>query len=552
MNTGEFTGDLYSLDVTQPWSKSKPLWANITTPSKGTLTGPKTGFHSGTLSKDGSTLFFTNPTKGAPFLYQYDIASASWSTVNAPPAQAASWATRTSADLVTDKNTGALWLVGGMVDNTSGADKFQNGDWSIQAMTLPGSNVINNHFSGTAHIYNSKIFIFGGITSSVGKRTLQSFQVLPTVDVSGPTPTFGTQLTQGSFPQARQDHCSVLTDSLKVLVYGGYDPNGSGTAFQDLWSLDLITWTWTLLNPTGTSNPRYGHVCNIVGANMIVFAGRYNATRAYAKDTQVYDVMEVAWVDSYAPKQDTTEITKGSGGNGGAGGLSTGAVVGIVIGVLAVVALIVGFVLFKRRQKQIAIREAEMEKEAYLASLRPEVGNDTQTKPRYSPRSPRSPNTMYADATPTTPTAAHHGAYNNVDEILLNGAAASPGMGGQGQPNVQYLMQHLPDGTIAVQPVYLDHHAVPSSMPGSPTGVYVAPPPSGVGSGLASPGPVTSAASPYVMPPNMRQSHPTAYPPPSHDPFASPALANAPLPPGYHSSARSGPSSPHQEHGNLH
>jgi hypothetical protein len=113
-------------------------------------------------------------------------------------------------------------------------------------------------------------------------------------------------------------------------------------------------------------------------------------------------------------------------------------------------------------------------------------------------------------------------------------------------------MQHLPDGTIAVQPVYLDHQAVPSSMPGSPTGVYVAPPPSGVGSGLASPGPVTSAASPYVMPPNMRQSHPTAYPPPSHDPFASPALANAPLPPGYHGGARSGPSSPHQEHGNLH
>jgi hypothetical protein len=295
---------------------------------------------------------------------------------------------------------------------------------------------------------------------------------------------------------------------------------------------------------------------------------------AYEKDLQIYDVMLSKWMTEYAPKADGTAISDPLGGGNGSSssGLSTGALIGIVIGAIVVLGLAIGLFLYRRRQKQIEIREAEMEKEAYLASLRPEggdaAGRDTKVSPRLSPNGAR--------AALSTPGMAHNGAYAGMDELLLNNGAGSPGMGGQGQGNVQYLMQHLPDGTIAVQPVYLDHTggamqmqspspnmqtlAVNSaaspldqgyiSPPGGvPSAGYFSPPPPAHGSSVASP-----AAHPYVLPPNAGSATPmVSYPAPvaappsisgsanggSQDPFASPLMGNAPMPSGFNNSNRS-------------
>ncbi|KAK3829022.1 MAG: hypothetical protein J3Q66DRAFT_23603 [Benniella sp.] len=564
-NTTVYTDSLYALSLTTQWPKTDPAWVNLSRP-KG-ITGPKVGFHSATMSKDGKTLFITAPVNDAgktPFLYQYDIGLTAWSTVPAPEAQAADWGSKTWTYFVTD-DTDALWLVGGSVPNksTNEVDKFLKGAWSsYQATSAAGSSKSSlSEFSyGSAHIYDKKVYIFGGFSSTIGQRGYQSFQLLPWIDISGATPTFGEQLTMGSFPSARQEHCSVLTDSGKILVYGGFDGN-SKEVFDDIWSLDLITWSWSRIIPKNAGTKRFGHSCHIAGANMIVYGGKtFNA--AFSGDVQVYDVTQASWMDSYVPKQDNTPRTQPLPGSQPSNGLSVGAIVGIVAGVIILLALIVGLFLYKRRQKQIEIQEAEMEKEAYLASLRPEVGNDARSKPRYSPR---SPNAIRAGATPmvSTPGAIHNGVYN-VDEVLLNSAAASPGIGGQAQPNVQYLMQHLPDGTIAVQPVYLDHQPmamqtspnmmaaspdlsgggyVSPRMAGHPGGVYVAPPPTAMGSGIASPG--LAATSPYVLPPSARNA-------PGQDPFASPTVSAAPLPPGYNpADATSDPTSPQQGYGQL-
>ncbi|KAF9937778.1 hypothetical protein BGZ65_001030 [Modicella reniformis] len=562
VDTLQFSNELYSLDLTKSWPKSNPSWANITTPKKGTLSGPRVGSHSAAMSDDGTTLFVTAPSgnEANPFLYQYDIASSSWSTVNAPAAQASVWTNRKAADLLTDPLTGALWFLGGSFtdgSSTNAVDKFESGAWtSLTATPSAGtsSSVLNNFSAGTAHISGNRIYIFGGFSSTAGQRGYQSFQNIPWIDISSPTPTFGSQLALGLVPLSRQDHCSVHTASQKIIIYGGYDANSKKT-YDDVWSLDLITWTWTQTMTINNIGPRYGHTCNIAGANMVVFGGMASAATGaigYGKDIQVYDVMLSTWMASYAPKQDTSEVSKALPGSGSESkGLGTGAVVGIILAVFALIALILGGIWYKRRQKQIEIREAEMEKEAYLASLRPENGSETRSKPSYSPRSPSAPR---AGATPviSSPSIVHGGPYNGMDELLLNSAAASPGMGGQGQPNVQYLMQHLPDGTIAVQPVYLDHQAhqmqpspnmlantsgyVSPHMAGASGGGYVSPPPA-KGSAVTSPG----LGGSYIMPPSMQQSQ-VSYPQPTQDPFASPTMPVAPLPPGYHPT--SGPGSP--------
>ncbi|KAK5822123.1 hypothetical protein F5H01DRAFT_338711 [Linnemannia elongata] len=591
-----FSSDLYALDMTRSWPKSTPAWTNLS--KSNTTMGPQVSGHSAALSADGSTLLVTAPwgdgTK--PFLYSYSISSGMWSSSNAPAAQAASWTGRKNADLITDPASGTTYFLGGSLadgSSTNEIDAYKDGQWtaSLSLTPTPGVTSLNQFSSGTSILYNSKIFILGGFSSTVGNRGYQSFQSLPYIDISNPAaPTHGIQLTLGKYPQPRQDHCTVLTDSKKVLMYGGYDANAK-TSLADLWSLDMITMTWTQIISTNPTSTRHAHTCNIAGANMIVYGGMSitptGGQQAYVKDLQVYDVMLSKWMTEYAPKADGTAISDplDNGNNGASSGLSTGALIGIVIGAIVVLGLIIGLFLYRRRQKQIEIKEAEMEKEAYLASLRPEggdtAGRDSKVSPRLSPNAAR--------AALSTPGMVHNGAFAGMDELLLNNAAGSPGMGGQAQGNVQYLMQHLPDGTIAVQPVYLDHTggsiqmqspspnmqalAVNSpspldqgyiSPPGATSGAsagYFSPPPPAHGSSAASGGFASPATSPYVLPPGGATPMVT-FPAPtasgsganaSQDPFASPMMGNAPMPPGYannnHSNIGvSGLGSPQQMH----
>ncbi|KAF9136112.1 hypothetical protein BGW39_006908 [Mortierella sp. 14UC] len=587
--TAAFSSDFYALDLTKSWPKSNPAWVNLSKPASGTVTAPQVGGHSAAMSADGSSVLVTAPTGDGskPFLYSYNIAAGSWSTVNAPAAQASSWATRKDADLITDPTTGTSWLLGGSSPDgtsTNEVDSYKDGQWNpLIAVTAGagGTAALNQFSAGTAELYNNRIYIFGGFSSSVGQRGYQSLQSIPYIDISTSPPTHGVQLALGRVPSSRQDHCTVVTDSKKVLLFGGYDAN-SKTSLSDMWSFDLITMTWTQILVTNPIDARHAHSCSIAGANMVVFGGMSispTSQKAYVKDIQVYDVMLSKWMGEYAPKADGTAISDPISGGSGAGnsGLSTGALIGIIIGAIVVLGLVIGGLLYRRRQKQIEIREAEMEKEAYLASLRPEGGDLASGDSKISPR--LSPNTARA-ALGQTPGMVHSGAYAGMDELLLNNAAGSPGMGGQGQGNVQYLMQHLPDGTIAVQPVYLDHtggamqmqspspnmQALAINSPASPLDQgYISPPGVTTGSsGYFSPPPLTSpnVASPattqYVLPPTTGGGGATpmvTYPQvaavaPSHsqDPFASPLMGSAPMPPGYNPSGISGLGSPQQMH----
>ncbi|KAF9911354.1 hypothetical protein EC991_003919 [Linnemannia zychae] len=581
-----FSNELYALDMTKSWPKSKPAWINLTKAAGATATGPQVGGHSAAMSADGSSVLVTAPTGDGskPFLYTYDIAAGTWSTLNAPAAQASSWASRKSADFLTDPTTGTSWLLGGSSPDgtsTNEVDSYKDGQWNpliAVAAAAGGSAPMNQFSSGTAELYNNRIYIFGGFSSLVGQRGYQSLQSIPYIDISTNPPTYGIQLALGKVPSSRQDHCTVLTDSKKVLLFGGYDTN-TKTSLSDMWSFDLITLTWTQILVTNPIDARHAHSCSIVGANMVVFGGMMitpSSQKAYVKDVQVYDVMLSKWMGEYAPKADGTAISDppNNGSGESKSGLSTGALIGIIIGAIAVLGLAIGGFLYRRRQKQIEIREAEMEKEAYLASLRPEGGDlagDNKISPRLSPNAARA-------ALGQTPGMVHSGAYAGMDELLLNNAAGSPGMGGQGQGNVQYLMQHLPDGTIAVQPVYLDHtggamhmqspspnmQALAVNSPTSPLDQgYISPPGATTSaSGYFSPPPAASpnVTSPittqYVLPPTTggatpMVTYPQVTPLPtsqSQDPFASPLLGNAPMPPGYNPSGVPGLGSPQQMH----
>ncbi|KAK3810517.1 MAG: hypothetical protein JOS17DRAFT_505392 [Linnemannia elongata] len=306
--------------------------------------------------------------------------------------QAPIWATRREAQLVTDPATSAIWYIGGATNggDTNEVDKFLSDAWNTNVPTVKkdaGSSgtgspaIMGSYSAGTSHLIDGKIYIFGGFASAASSpRTYQTFQNLPWLDISTTPPTIGTQFTLGAVPPPRQDHCSVLTSSKKIIIYGGYDAN-SKTTYSDVWALDLVTLTWQQIVTVNSSRPRSGHTCNIVGANMVVFGGRNGTDIGYSRDIQVYDVMLSNWMGSYAPKPDTTPISdplpggvNGPGGNHSA--LTTAALIGIIVGSIALLACFGGVFIYRRRQRKIEIREAEMEKEAYLASL----GTDGEDK----------------------------------------------------------------------------------------------------------------------------------------------------------------------------
>ncbi|KAG0330027.1 hypothetical protein BG004_002197 [Podila humilis] len=495
-DTFMYSGELFSLDLTKSWSKSYPAWTNLTL-STGTVKNPVAWGHSATMSSDQSKLYLTAPTNNQsdPFFYEYDIKTATWATISAPAAQAAAWSNRREAQLLTDPETGAIWYLGGSFNDnteTNEIDKFLNGAWSVNlATTEPDANrvdgpipsVFNKFSAGTSHIYNNKIYLFGGfITTASGAPAYQSFQSLPVIDIAASPLIVRRQLTIGAVPPARHDHCSVLTASKKVIVFGGYDIN-TKTTFDDMWSLDLVTLTWQQIVPNNPTKPRYGHTCNIAGANMIVFGGQASAGSAGPvsvgfKDLQVYDVMTSTWMASYNPKKDTTPISQAMPGSSGPSSskakLSAGAIAGIVIGVVAFVAIISGIVYYRHRQRKLRAREAEMEKAAYLKSL----GSPEERSQRKHSSQRRRRNNPYAASSPHSDSTRRFnnngpgqgGGTSSISSPTmgygsdLDTGVAAPGSftggGGGGGSNVQYLMQQLPDGTIAVQPVYLDHQPI--------------------------------------------------------------------------------------------
>ncbi|KAF9896442.1 hypothetical protein BX616_007445 [Lobosporangium transversale] len=359
---------------------------------------------------------------------------------------------------------------------------------------------------------------------------------------------------------------------------------------------------------------------------MIVYGGQSSPPNgegpniAYVKDTQVFDIVQSLWMTTYSPKEDTTPISKphheaGPNGNKTDGrGLSTGAIVGIVAAVLAVIGSLLGLFIYKRRQKRIAIREAEMEKQAYMASLgydgeghgngnRNSVSGSSASHRRH--KTHRNKNLYGASPHSTSTRRLNGGSIGGSRGRNSTSAANAPGMGhndlsgieaptsgtGGAQDDhlqysmppeetsggAQYLMQQLPDGTIAVQPVYFDHRSIPiqtspnvvysetsslggflnsslgqlhpfnaaTSTSGSGTrgagaeagtevAGYIAPPtstssvaPNATTTTTATTTPVNNALAPSS---SSNDISTTTIPAPTHNPFASPILAHSPSP----------------------
>uniref|UniRef100_A0A914EFK1 Fibronectin type-III domain-containing protein n=1 Tax=Acrobeloides nanus TaxID=290746 RepID=A0A914EFK1_9BILA len=119
-------------------------------------------------------------------------------------------------------------------------------------------------------------FVFGGLANNGGDtilpRYLNDLYVLDLKTGANNLQWIFPQ-TYGLSPPPRESHTAVIfeTDTIRqLIIYGGM----SGKRLDDVWILDLYTYTWTNPKPDGFAPlPRSLHTANLIGDRMYIFGG---------------------------------------------------------------------------------------------------------------------------------------------------------------------------------------------------------------------------------------------------------------------------------------
>lgn len=132
--------------------------------------------------------------------------------------------------------------------------------------------------------YSRKVILFGGEDISYDPQRDTWVYDLPT--------NTWTQLSPQTSPSERLGHVMVYDSySRKVILFGGYD----GTYFADTWTYDLLTNNWTQMNPLTSPMERAFHamVYDSYSRKVLLFGGDNN--NGNQADTWVYDLLTNTW-----------------------------------------------------------------------------------------------------------------------------------------------------------------------------------------------------------------------------------------------------------------
>jgi hypothetical protein len=134
--------------------------------------------------------------------------------------------------------------------------------------------------------------IFGGTFYDAGKfQYLGDVWALDVETLRWHKPTLGGG-ARAAAPGPRYGHSCVLVD-WKLFVFGGKGDNG--LLYNDLWCLDVETWTWELMPTTSSPpSPRMGHASAAVDGKLVVLFG-WDGQRAAYSDVWVYDRALFNW-----------------------------------------------------------------------------------------------------------------------------------------------------------------------------------------------------------------------------------------------------------------
>ncbi|KAG9061055.1 hypothetical protein KI688_007684 [Linnemannia hyalina] len=323
------------LDLSVGWTTAAPAWTRL-------ADGPPQFIFPAAFTSDEQTMFVFHLI-GSNKPQQYNVQTNAWSVTNYTFSNMA----QTGVSVVTDPNTGLMYLAGGYsslnFDNTtmtfSKLDTFDPLTLSVRQTDVPTSTDVfpaRLYYGNVWSQAKSAVLYFGGNNPN----NYTSPQPLENV-VSAFAPatmSFFILNTGGTAPPMRSDHCMAANeDGSKVLIYGGR--LRSNTVGSDVFVLDVIGQTWT--QGVSSYQSRMYTACTVVGDQLLIWGGAasvFGITVAPA-EILIYDYVKRIWTTQYTPPKPTPNS-------------NTVAIIAGVVSGLALVAAVVGIFFFRRRRSR--------------------------------------------------------------------------------------------------------------------------------------------------------------------------------------------------------
>ncbi|KAI9708296.1 MAG: hypothetical protein M1820_004000 [Bogoriella megaspora] len=351
--TGQWDNYFYSIDLTTDWQATTASQ----TPLPGAPGLPAVANAYLWSSFDSIFLYggehsnYTSDRPGPCVLWEYNIASSSWSQHKNPTTSAGDNAAPGGQPVqcaaegagVTATQLGRGWFFGGHLDQwtTQGWTYLNDRVYlkSLLEYTFPGfsnngvQSLAGGQTAGSDGVYRNiteggiqdeagfteradgiLVFVPGfgqeGILLGLAGGTATTYTQMNVIDVYDiATSTWYKQSTNGTSPGFRVNPCAVVAaapdgSSYNMYMYGGQNliPAGHQTQYNDTWILTLPSFTWIEVNTDGQTLPpsRAGHTCNVWDAQMIVVGG-YVGEELSCDSPGIYnfDMSNLKWVNSF-------------------------------------------------------------------------------------------------------------------------------------------------------------------------------------------------------------------------------------------------------------
>ncbi|KAF9541120.1 hypothetical protein EC957_003401 [Mortierella hygrophila] len=330
----------FSLNLTQSWNTSSPLWTQITavgsTPVQLTTAG-----HTMSISQSRDSQGFLYDTVTVwdmvnPLTYaaSYYFGTKSWQELPAlPPPEPGPLRFYQAA---THMETSRVYIPGCAGTSMLGYD-WSTSTASVLPMPYLGNITSWNGYSFVWNAVRGSFFLFGGVGAPSETSYLYEYKMSTT------PPTWDFLRSYGSVPPHLSEMCMVSASyGNKMLVFGG---GFNGSEVGTLYILDVPTMTWTR-GPS--SQPRKGMACAVAGDNFVVWGGiSWNNSGAFVPlppTPIVYNINSGQWTTQFVASHRYTENEPGQAdydrnNRGGEAGMIIGIVTGVAVAVAILIAV---------------------------------------------------------------------------------------------------------------------------------------------------------------------------------------------------------------------
>ncbi|KAF9347012.1 hypothetical protein BGX26_001468, partial [Mortierella sp. AD094] len=365
---------MFYLDLSTSWSTTSPTYKRL-------ADGINTAQVPSALVDSNTWCIFSGVSA-----YLYNFAAGNWTNVGSDNSLY-KWGTSAAAN----PDTGRVYVPNGYYYlNVVDLLVYYTADKTFHYNTMqPGLASVLNYNAVWAPTIKSML-VFGGNVAGTWNNKNDLYAYDPILGWSIPP-------VKGNIPLPRSMACFVPAYSgTKMILFGGFASsatNTSGDPFNDIYSLDVATFTWTKGSSPNTPG-RGGQACAVSGDYFITWGGYANLVPQNA--TAVYNMKTGLWTTDYiySPPATQPSPSPSASSTGSQSGTPTGIpngsqtqtesksnvalIAGCSAGAVVLILLVAGLVWRKKKSKASVAYAAAESKAAEPATPAPVQGQYAQ------------------------------------------------------------------------------------------------------------------------------------------------------------------------------